>query len=95
MTILSSLGNEQVLMSRDNPAGFKLEELTRKLRYEIEEKTRNISNDERIQAKTVVNNNSQIIGLLHQIEAIQRQSFVLMEQIAPDEGALGKPRIGK
>lgn len=42
----------------------------------------------------MVNNNAQIIDLLFQIEALQRQSFAVMAQIRPDEGPEGKPRIG-
>lgn len=83
-----------VLMTRDNPDGFKLEELAEKLRCEIQAKTLNISGDPSIEAQTVVNNNAQIIGLLFQIEALQRQSFAVMAQIRPDEGPEGKPRIG-
>lgn len=84
-----------VLMTRDNPDGFKLEELAEKLRCEIQAKTLNISGDPSIEAQTVVNNNAQIIGLLFQIEALQRQSFAVMAQIRPDGGPEGKPRIGE
>ena len=83
-----------VLMTRDNPSGFKLEDLAEKLRCEIQEKSINVAGDKSIEAQTVVNNNAQIIGLLFQIEAIQRQSFVVMSQISPDTGATGTPRIG-
>ncbi len=85
---------QQILMTRDNPDGFKLEELAEKLRTEIQAKTLNISGDPRLVAQTVVNNNAQIIGLLFQIEALQRQSYVLMSKIRPDEGPEGEPRIG-
>jgi len=84
-----------ILMSRENPEGFKLEELAEKLRHEVQAKTLNIAGDPRIEAQTVVNNNAQIIGLLFQIEALQRQSFAVMAQIRPDEGPTGKPRVGE
>lgn len=87
--------SDTILMTRDNPDGFKLEELAEKLRGEIMAKTLNISGDPSFEAQTVVNNNAQIIGLLYQIEALQRQSFVVMSQIRPDEGPGGKPRIGE
>ncbi|MGL1344929.1 hypothetical protein ACSTKE_01610 [Vibrio parahaemolyticus] len=83
-----------VLMSRDNPTGWKLEELTEKLRCEIQAKSLNISGDMSIQAQTVTNNNFQIIGLLMQIEALQRQSFAVMSQLGEDQGPTGKPRLG-
>lgn len=85
---------QQILMTRDNPDGFKLEELAEKLRTEIQAKTLNIAGDPSIEAQTVTNNNAQIIGLLFQIEALQRQSFAVMAQIRADEGPTGKPRIG-
>lgn len=84
-----------VLMSRDNPTGWKLEELTENLRVEIQAKSLNISGDMSIQAQTVTNNNFQIIGLLMQIEALQRQSFAVMSQLGEDQGPTGKQRIGK
>jgi len=85
---------KQILMTRENPEGFKLEELTEKLRMEIQAKTINIAGDKSFPAQTVTNNNAQIIGLLFQIEAIQRQSFVVMAQIRKDDGPNGEPRIG-
>jgi hypothetical protein len=84
-----------VLMSRDNPNGWKLESLAEKLREEIQGKTLNIAGDTSIQAQTVVNNNAQIIGLLMQVEALQRQSFVVMSTLGEDKGPTSKPRIGK
>lgn len=84
-----------VLMSRDNPSGWKLESLAEKLREEIQGKTLNIAGDTSIEAQTVVNNNFQIIGLLMQVEALQRQSFVVMSTLGEDKGPTSNPRIGK
>ncbi len=86
--------NFPVLMSRDNPTGWKLEELTEKLRVEIQAKSLNIAGDMSIEAQTVTNNNFQIIGLLMQVEALQRQSFAVMSQLGKDQGPTGNPRIG-
>jgi hypothetical protein len=47
------------------------------------------------EAQTVKNNNFLILGLLMQVEAIQRQSFVVMSKLGEDQGPNGKPRIGK
>lgn len=85
---------QAVLMSRDNPQGWKLESLTEKLREEINAKTLNISSDPSFEAQTVTNNNAQIIGLLMQIEAIQRQSIAVMSTLGADQGPTGKPRLG-
>lgn len=88
------LTERPVLMSRENPKGWKLESLTEKLRGEIQAKSLNIASDKSVVAQTVCNNNFIILGLLMQIEAIQRQSFVLLATLGEDEGATGKPRIG-
>lgn len=84
-----------VLMSRDNPAGWKLEELMEQVRCEIMSKSLNIADDMSFEAQTVKNNNFLILGLLMQVEAIQRQSFVVMSKLGEDQGPNGKPRIGK
>jgi hypothetical protein len=84
-----------ILMSRDNHHGWKLEELVEKLRGEIMSKSLNIAADMSFEAQTVKNNNFQILGLLMQVEAFQRQSFVVMSKLGKDQGPKGVPRIGK
>lgn len=83
-----------ILMSRENPTGWKLESLTEKLREEINRKSLNIASDPSVEAQIVTNNNFQIIGLLMQIEALQRESMVIMSQIGPDQGPTGRARLG-
>ncbi|MCC3798243.1 hypothetical protein ACXHQB_23800 [Vibrio parahaemolyticus] len=83
-----------ILMSRENPNGWKLESLTEKLREEINRKSLNIASDQSFEAQIVTNNNFQIIGLLMQIEALQRDSMVIMSQIGPDQGPTGRARLG-
>lgn len=87
---------DTVLMSRANPDGYKLEDLAVKLREEVHHKTINIDVDidKSFTAQNIISNNGQIVGLLFQIESIQRQSLNLLNQIAPDQGPTGKPRIG-
>lgn len=85
---------KSILMSRENPTGWKLESLTEKLREEINRKSLNIASDPSFEAQIVTNNNFQIIGLLMQIEALQRESMVIMSQIGPDQGPAGRARLG-
>ena len=97
---LSKHPNPPVLMSRENPNGWKLESLTEKLREEINRKSLNIAGDQSVEAQLVTHNNFQIIGLLMQIEALQRESMVIMSQIGPDQGGVheagaGEGRTGK
>lgn len=82
-----------VLMGPDHPEGWKLEELLDQLQGEIESKSHKINLDDRPQARQVLRNNQQIIGLLAQAEALQRSSYDILDAMAPNEGPLGNPRI--
>ena len=88
------MDEQPILMGSDNPNGWKLEELLMQLQFEIAIKSDKLEGDHRLQAKTVTNNNTMIIALLTQAEAIQRQSYAILDDMAPNEGPLGKPRIG-
>lgn len=85
---------KDVLMGSENPNGWKLGELLSQLQCEVSCKSIKIERDTRIQSKTVQNNNAQIIGLLKQAEAIQSQSYAILDEMGPNEGPLGQPRIG-
>jgi len=82
-------------MGRDNPEGFKLEELLHNLIEEVELKCSYICDDPRIEAKTVLRNNQQIMGLLLQAESLQRLSYDVLDTMGKNEGPLGKFRIGQ
>jgi hypothetical protein len=86
---------KNVLMSANNPNGFKLEELLKQLQVEVVEKTARVANDTSELAEQVKGNNRKIIQLLSEAERLQRESFALMAAKAPDCGPLGSPRIGK
>jgi len=85
---------KKILMSAENPEGLKLEDLTIRLREEIQEKSNKISNDESPAAQTIRRNNSEIIRLLGEVEVIQTHSYEVLERLGPDEGPSGTPRIG-
>ncbi len=91
---LNESQGKSVLMSRENPTGWKLESLAEKLRTETNSKSLNIASDPSFEAQLVTNNNFQIVGLLMQIEALQRESMVIMSQLGPDNGPTGKARLG-
>lgn len=84
-----------VLMTPDNPTGWKLEDLVAQLKVEILAKCDRIKDDSRPQAMRVMLNNASIIALLDKIRVIQRGSLALLDQLGPDNGPLGAPRIGK
>lgn len=84
----------EILMSSTNPNGHKLEELLQQLQIEVATKSQKIESDTRPSARQVLRNNSQIIGLLMQAEALQRSSYDVLSTIGPNQGPLGTPRIG-
>lgn len=83
-----------ILMSRENPNGWNLESLIEKLREEILNKSMKIASENSFGAQTVINNNFQIVGLLMQIEGLQRSSMLCMEKFGPDQGTTGRVRLG-
>lgn len=83
-----------VLMSADNPTGWKLEELMPQLAMEIQTKTDKIKHDTRPVSILVQNNNAEIIEHLYAIERLQHRSYEQLRTLGPDEGPLGQPRIG-
>lgn len=91
---MSSAARTPVLMSPQNPTGWKLEDLLEALRREVKAKCAKIADDSRPVARAVLRNNEQILGLLRQAEALQRDSYDRLNTMAPDEGPLGTPRIG-
>ena len=84
----------KVLMSADNPDGWKLEELLSQLRDEIVAKTDKVKNDQRITAQMLVRNNRSILRLLTAAEQLQRESLEELAMYRHDEGPSGTPRVG-
>ena len=83
-----------ILMGRDNPNGFKLEDLLADVVDEIATKCSYIADDTSLEARHVLRNNQQIMGLLAQAAALQRLSYDILDAKAPNEGVHGKYRIG-
>lgn len=81
------------LMSRDNPYGMKLEELLPKISMELGKKTdrmrESLAGD---LAKTAIENNKRIQGLLEEARTIQVSTMDSFAQLGPDRGP-SKPRI--
>ena len=83
-----------VLMSAENPVGWKLEELLAQLRGEISAKSEKVLGDGRPAALRLLRNNQQILGLLAQAEALQRDSLDHLLLVGSDPGPAGMPRVG-
>lgn len=92
--MISCTDRAPILMSTENPTGWKLEELLAQLATELQAKTDKIANDVRPAARTVHLNNLHIIRLLGQAAILQQRSLAALDAVAPDPGPLGTPRIG-
>ena len=83
-----------VLMSKDNPSGWKLEELLPQLRQEIADKNARIAGDQSATAILVRANNFRVLDHLLAAEDLQRNTVDRLSALAPDPGPNGPPRIG-
>ena len=83
-----------VLMSAENPSGWKLEDLLLQLILEIGEKSQRIAGDKRSEAKLVRENNNTIVAHLAEAAAAQLHSMETLKVLGPDQGPRGTPRIG-
>lgn len=83
-----------VLMSAENPTGWKLEELVERLRLELYAKTDRIGADTSQVAKAVRANNLHIIDLLAVIQCRQTDTLARLDEIRSDPGPGGPPRLG-
>lgn len=83
-----------ILMSAENPQGWKLEELLHQLQLEIAAKSAKIADDPSPAAGVVRWNNSAIIAYLENAARLQRASLLELGLLGPDPGPLGPPRIG-
>jgi hypothetical protein len=109
--VLNSIGStpakedQPVLMSVDNPTGWKLEELLEKIRIELEsknialkDKLYNLPAGEVGQTKDIVmqcaqRNNSDILELLTRAIVLQKNNMEQFDRLGADQGSTGTPRI--
>ena len=84
-----------ILMSADNPDGWKLEDLCAQLQREVLAKNQRIDGDNREQALRTAARNRRIIQLLGNIVSMQQDIMADLATLGPDDGPLGRPRIGK
>ena len=81
------------LITDENPEGFKLEDILTMIRRDMVLRATKIVDDPKPQAKQVLENNIQIMGLLSEcIGLAENSSKILDKEIGPAEK--GKPRIG-
>ena len=83
-----------VLMTKDNPFGWKLEELAAQLREEVKAKSAKLAGVETKVAQTVVLQNNNIVHYLNMIQSAQEKVLAELDKLGPDQGPRGTPRIG-
>ena len=82
----------KILMGRDNPDGFKLEELLEILRAEVNAKSDLIRNSDHPQRDMILRHNAIICTKLQEAELFQRETYRQLDAEAPNEGPT-KPRL--
>ncbi|MEH6526210.1 MAG: hypothetical protein V7723_09065 [Sneathiella sp.] len=84
------------LVTEENPAGKKLEDVLAMIRNDILERCLLITDDPRAEAKSVLANNMRILNLLTEsIELAEDSTTTLDKAFGPSQaGKGGPPRIG-
>lgn len=81
------------LVTEENPEGWKIEDILTTIQDDIFRRTQKIVGDHRDEARAVLNNSIEILGLLSQcIEKATESTKILDKSFGPHED--GKPRIG-
>lgn len=84
----------RLLMSKDNPKGWKLEDLLTTLQDEVVERMARIRGDSRIEARRVLQNSAEIISMLGECSKRAQDSARILDSLGSKRGASGSPRIG-
>ncbi len=81
------------LVTEENPDGWKIEDILMTIQNDMFGRTQKIVGDSRDEARAVLNNNIEILGLLSQcIEKAKESTQILNRSFGPHKD--GKPRIG-
>tara|TARA_A100001037_G_scaffold11630_2_gene11051 strand:+ start:387 stop:656 length:270 start_codon:yes stop_codon:yes gene_type:complete len=84
----------KLLMSKDNPKGWKLEDLLTTLQDEVVERMSRIRGDNRPEARRVLENSAEIITMLGDCSLRAQDSVRILDSLGSKRGATGSPRIG-
>jgi hypothetical protein len=81
------------LVTAENPKGYRLEDIMSMIRKDIITRTLKIADDQRAEAKHVMNNNMKILGLLSEAITLAEESTqILNRAFGPSKE--GQSRIG-
>lgn len=81
-----------ILMSVDNPDGAKLEELLSQVQVDLREKNAKLTGECPVN-EHIRSNNLAILALLEKAESIQRDTLRRLDDLGPDQGPHGTPRV--
>ena len=84
----------KVLMSADNPTGWKLEELLAQIGQDLRAKNDRLEGDASPTSTAIRINNLGIIDCLALAEVRQRDTLRRLDRLGPDQGPGGTPRVG-
>ena len=82
------------LLSPENPKGWKLEEILQEIENDILIRCTLISEDTRIEARTVLHNNIQIMQWLTECIEKANETTRILASLGPSRGPSGERRIG-
>ena len=83
----------QFLKTDEKPDGYRLEEILSVIRKDIVKRAEKIIDDERLEAKQVLENNIKILGLITEcIKTAEDSTRILDKAFGPHQ--VGQPRIG-
>lgn len=82
-----------LLMSKDNPNGHKLEELLETIQEELNAKSELLTNDDCPVSQAIKRNNGYINSLLSVAESMQRDSMDLLDTLGIDPGPHSQSRV--
>ena len=83
------------LVSDKKPDGFKLEEILTAIRADMLFRCTKITSDQRPEARQVLDNNVQILGLISEAIGLAEDSTKILDQSFGRNDGNSSPRIGK
>ena len=87
------MSKSTLLVTEENPQGWKIEDILTEIQNDIVRRSQNIVDDARPEARAVLNNNIEILGLLSRcIERATESTRLLNRAFGPHKE--GEPRIG-
>ena len=82
----------KLLITPENPDGWRLEDILSEIQNDIIRRTQKIIDDPRADARAVLNNNIEIMALLSKCVERSEESTRILNSLGPHQE--GKPRIG-